>query len=222
MADCAILTSIYGGYDNLRPILPQEDLSVEWIFVTDVVPEDPKGWRVVHEPKPHLHPNRAAKRAKTVPWEYTDAPMSLWIDGSFRVQSSRFAIEALEYANPVAQFGHPFRDCLFHEAICTAAVGKYAEQVPIIEAQARHYREAGHPDSWGLWATGVIARKHTKEIKELGWQWLTEVHTWSVQDQVSQPYVLRKVGLRPELFPEDYFSSPWIAYEPHVRSEYAI
>lgn len=220
MHDVAIVSSVYGGYDTLQPTLPQEGLSVDWVFVTDMLPENAYDWRVVLEPKPHLHPNRAAKRAKLVPWEYTDAPMSVWIDGNFRVQSTTFAREALAFAHPIAQFNHPWRQCLFHEAICTMAVGKYADQVPIIEAQSEHYRDMGHPDEWGLWATGVIARRHTKEVVDLGWQWLAEVHTWSIQDQVSQPYVLNRIGLRPELFPGDYFSSPWLAYEGHRKYEY--
>ena len=42
----AIITAIYGDYDELRPVLPQVGLNVEWICVTDRQREA-HGWRIV-------------------------------------------------------------------------------------------------------------------------------------------------------------------------------
>lgn len=217
MSDVALITAIYDLYDELKPVLPQDGIDVEWIVVTDTLPpvELAEGWTVVHEPRPGLHPNRAAKHPKYRPWEYTDAPRSLWVDASFRVISQRFAAEAIEFADPIAQFAHPWRDCLFAEAKESAALAKYAGE-PVLE-QADAYGRAGHPEGWGLWATGVIAREHTDAVRELGLRWSAETDAWSFQDQISQPFALRETGLRPVALPGSHLATPWLSYEGSSR-----
>lgn len=219
MSDCAIVTAIYDSYDELKPTLPQKGVSVDWVLVTDdeALQDTPtaRGWRVVFEPRPGVHPNRAAKHAKYEPWKYTQAERSVWVDASFRIVSEQFAAEALAHADPIAQFQHPWRDCLYAEAKESAGLAKYAGE-PVLE-QADHYSEMGHPESWGLWATGVIARQHTDAVRELGARWLHETYQWSFQDQISQPYALRETGLRPAAFPGNHLATPWLAYEGSAR-----
>lgn len=222
MSDVAILTAVYDQYDGLKATATQTGVEVDWVFVTD----DPvlgakkshHGWRVVYEPRPGVHPNRAAKHPKYEPWKYTDAPVSLWVDASFRIVSSRFVVEAtagLTDVEPIAQFQHPWRDCLYAEAKESAWLPKYAGE-PVME-QAESYRAAGHPEGWGLWATGVIARRHTEAVRKMGWLWLAETYRWSFQDQISQPFALREKGLRPTAFPGSHLATPWLAYEGSAR-----
>jgi hypothetical protein len=211
--DAAVVSAVFGGYDELKPAFPQECLDCEWVLVTDdaAIPDGHLGWRVIYEPRPGIPPVRAAKHPKLRPWEYTDAPASVWIDGSARVHSPRFAAETLAVADPVAQFGHPDRDCIYAEAEAAAALPRYAGEP--IAAQAAAYREAGHPDHWGLWAATIIARHHTPEVMELGRWWTTEVAEWSFEDQISQPYVLRNLGLRPSILPGYYRANHWLTLE---------
>lgn len=219
MSDVALVTAIYDSYDELKPTLPQKGMSVDWVLVTDdeALKDEAtvRGWRVVYEPRPGVHPNRAAKHAKYEPWKYTQAESSVWVDASFRVVSERFAAEALAHADPIAQFAHPWRDCLYTEAKESAGLPKYAGE-PVLE-QAESYRAAGHPENWGLWATGVIARQHTEAVRKMGWLWLAETYRWSFQDQISQPFALRETGLRPAAFPGNHLATPWLAYEGSAR-----
>ena len=80
MADIALITAIYGAYDELKPLLPQTGVDVEWILVTDTPPpaELAEGWTIVHDPQPGVHPSRAAKNPKLFPWDYTAAPASVF------------------------------------------------------------------------------------------------------------------------------------------------
>jgi len=208
-----LITAVYAGYDIPKPACPQEGLDCEHVLVTDDpgIRDGHLGWRVVLEPRPGTHPCRAAKHAKFRPWEYTDAPASAWIDGSVRVTSASFAAEALALADPVAQFAHPDRDCIYDEAAVSAGIGKYAAEP--VGAQAACYRIAGHPEHWGLWAATVIARRHTPQVVALGARWTAEVDRWSFQDQVSEPYVLRNLGLRPAILPGNYRSNEWLRVE---------
>lgn len=217
--DAAVITAIYDGYDELKPTLSQNGLSVDWVFVTDDPEMIPRGndlgWRVIFQARPNVHPNRAAKRPKFLPWLYTEANQSVWVDGSFRILSKTFVEEALSFAGPIAQFSHPWRDCLYAETQECIAIPKYEPR--ILQAQAEHYMSNDHPHHWGLWATGVIARHHTPEVVKLGEHWMGEVDRWSYQDQVSQPYVLRNAGLRPTEFPGSHLANGWVAYEGSLR-----
>lgn len=219
MPDVAIITAITGGYDTLKPVMPQQGVDVEWVCVTDGAPlpdaDTAAGWTMVCEPSNGQHPNRAAKRPKLAPWEYTSAPASIWVDASFRIVSPTFATDVLSAAQPVAQFEHPWRDCLYEEAAASADLAKYAAE-PITE-QAAYYRKRGHPEHWGLWAAGVIARQHTPAVRALGAAWAHEVNVWSFQDQISQPYVLRETGLRPTVLPGTHFANAWLKYEGSGR-----
>lgn len=215
----AVITAIYDSYDTLKPVRPQSLPDVDWVLVTDsprlAVPE--LGWRVVHEPCPEgLHPNRAAKRPKMRPWEYTDAPASVWLDASFRVVSNSFAADMLALADPIAQFTHPWRDCAYTEAAASAGIPKYAGED--FHSQTSQYRMYQHPEHWGLWATGVIARQHDDpQVRFLGEEWSKMITEGTFQDQVSQPVALRLSGLRPAPLQGTHLANRWVAYEGSGR-----
>jgi hypothetical protein len=217
MPDVAILTAVYDGFDTVKPVLPQTGPEVEWVLVTDTVPDADaaRGWTVVCDPRPEVLPVRAAKSAKFEPWKYTSAPASIWIDASFRVTSPGFAAAMLEHAKPIAQFTHPWRDCLYAEAVEIAALGMDPDGVAAW--QTKRYREAGHPEGWGLWACGVIARRHTAAVKRMGAAWTREVAAGSVRDQVSEPFVLREAKLKPAGLPGTFLANAWLAYEGSGR-----
>lgn len=210
MPEVALISAIYDSYDEPKPVLPQEGIDAEWVLVTDDpgIPDGHRGWRVIYQPRPGVHPNRAAKHPKFRPWEYTDAPASVWIDGSCLIRSATFAAEALALADPLAQFVSPDRDCIYDEAAESLTVAKYNPE-PVTK-QATRYRLSGHPEHWGLWCTTVIARRHTPEVRRLGEAWTAEVEHWTFQDQISQPWVLRNLGLRPAALPGYYRDNEWL------------
>ncbi len=221
--DAAVITAIYGAYDTLKPVMPQAGLDVDWVLVTD----DPTfrgaalGWRVVYLPRPGVHPNRAAKQPKLFPWEFTPARRSVWLDASFRVTSPRFVAGALgcvDEIDPVGQFVHPWRDCVYDEAEASRALPKYAGED--FGDQAAGYRDVMcHPEHWGLWATGVIARSdHSdRRTRNLSDTWSELIDAGTFQDQVSQPVALRCSGLRPVPLPGTHFANPWVTYEGSGR-----
>lgn len=214
-----IITAIYGDYDELKPVLPQEGIDVDWVCVTDR-PREAHGWRIVVRPKSDFHPNVAAKEAKCCPFRYTDNQRSIWVDASFRVTSPRFALEALGALSgerPIAQYAHPSRNCIYMEALACFDQPKYAS-VPIL-SQVAAYHLAGHPRDWGLWAGGVIVRRHEREVCAFGEVWLNQIYRWGFQDQISEPYVLRKCGLCPQVLPGNVFDGRWLSYGGSSRHD---
>lgn len=212
----AVLTATYDNYDPLKE-LPAQSMPHEAIALTDNPDLKSDSWNVVYRPREQVHPNRAAKPPKCCPWLYTDADVAIWIDASWQVQSNMFVQDLVELTDehPIWQFKHLNRDCLYDEANYSMTVPKYFGQP--LDKQVARYEDWGVPKHWGLWATGMIAMRQTPEVARMGVAWLDEINRFSFQDQVSQPAVLRQVGLRPKDLPGTYWVNPWAQLKISAR-----
>ncbi len=195
----AVVQSVYGGYDILDDWIPQ---SVPYRRV------------IVDTARPHLSPRMAAKVAKCEPWRYTNADVTVWVDGSIVPTDDRFVEHLVDNAvGPLSQYVHAHRDCIQDEARVSAGMLKYAGQ-PVI-GQAAYYMQRGHPQHWGLWATGIIVYRPSVALSLFGLGWLAEQAAWTVQDQISQPYLLHRLGMRPHTIPGDIFDMDHATIRPH-------
>lgn len=211
----AVVSSWYGnGQDRIGP-QPDQTIDAEWILVTDQ-PVVSDRWRVVHEPRPELGPRMAAKLAKFRPEIYTTAETVVWMDAACRFTDAYGLERLLEWADnaSIAQWPHPYRDCLFDEAEASREVWKYGHQN--LDGQVAAYRAEKMPERWGLWATGVIVRNGIESdpaLAAFGQQWLNEQFRWTDQDQVSEPYCLWRWGLRPRDLPGSIFGNPALGWD---------
>lgn len=218
-----IISAIYDRYEDLKPICPQVGYQVEWVMVTDDpgLADDPnaEGWRVVVERAPGVHPNRAAKRPKMLPWEYTSTPASVWIDGAYLVTSPTFAVDLLTaaFVTGIAQFRHPWRDCAFEEALESCRLPRYQEERDDIRRQVALNRERGLPFRWGLWATGCIARHHWGEVRQFGEAWHRYITDYTYQDQVSESLALWENGMRPRDLAGNHLTNAWLEHRQSTR-----
>lgn len=213
----AIVSSIYGDYDDLKEQPVRQTVACDYVAVMDH-PVDSQTWDVIVEPRQHMHPRLAAKVAKCLPWRYApNADVTIWIDGSATIISPHFAemcCEALD-GGPLAQWEHPERSCIYTEGDVSIAYGKYAGQN--VAGQINHYRAKGHPGNWGLWATGCIVRRRDDQLHALmGVSWLAEQMRWTYQDQLSEAPVLRACEVRPASLPEGLWSNQWLSFGGHL------
>ena len=83
--------------------------------------------------------------------------------------------------------------------------------------QVAHYRALGHPEHSGLFACGVIARsgRNDPRLIMLNEAWWQEIRRWSHQDQLSLPYLLRKLHLGVDLVNHDLWRNDWFDWVPH-------
>src|SRR5262249_39834322 len=70
----------------------------------------------------------------------------------------------------------------------------------------------GYPRHAGLTANGVLLRRHSKPIRQLGEQWWREIHQGSWRDQLSLGYVAWKLGLRYALLDSNCWDGPLFEY----------
>lgn len=198
----AIYTAVYGAYERVRPV---PDVDVECLFITDNYDTADAafdaGWtsRVVNhgiatlKGKPSITaPMLAHKWWKTHPeLACPDAEVSIWMDGSMQVAISGYVERCLQLLgqDDVSFMTHPERSCIYPEAEYSAVLHWRYDAAAITE-QAAHYQNF-HPANWDLFATGLIIRRHTPIVLELGHLWWQENINWSHQDQLSLPVLVR-------------------------------
>jgi hypothetical protein len=207
----AAVCAIYGGYDLIPPVPEGVD---DAVLVTDVPVRS--GWRNIVEPS-DAHPRLAAKRPRCRPDLYTDCEASLWMDGSVHVLDERFIrlVRTKLEEHELVLWDHPEdRDCFLQEAQHCHDWPKYRDG-PLLE-QAQSYLSAGMPEHFGLWATGSIARRHTPRMAAFGDAWLDEMERWTIQDQVSLPYLLWRDGIEPGTFGIDQFDNDMVVIMAHA------
>lgn len=210
----AIYTAIFDGYNDLQP--HPEIEGVDWIVYSDTPFTPATGWDVRHIDLPcGMSARRAAKMFKMLPHVCLSSyDRTIWIDGTVRVDSPRIT-EALDWTagSGVAMFRHPERTDIVDEANVSLTMPKYLDE-PVAE-QVGHYLDQGFPRYAGLWCGGIIARENTYLVQRLGEEWLAEVDRWSIQDQISLPFCLLKLGITPGAFPGSLYDNPWLSITGH-------
>lgn len=196
----AVVSALYGPYDTVIEPVPQRMTVERWIMVTDRPDLIAPGWEVIVEPRPHVHPNVAAKVPKLFPeWYAPEVDVTVWMDASCRPTPSTVGITAMAAratSRGLSLLTHPNRDDIGDEVPASEGCWPKYEGLPMRE-QVDHYFSRGMPRSWGLWATGLIGRTYQFN-HEIGKDWMAEIVRWGFQDQLSLPYVLWNWGIRPE------------------------
>jgi hypothetical protein len=214
----AVYTAAFGQYDDLKP--HPEILGVDFIAFTDR-PIESEHWDVRVVQPTDEHPRTQAKRFKLFPHEYLpEHEFTVWVDASHEILTEHFAANAYLALDEtdIALYQHPWRDCIYDEAQASIVLQKYAG-LPI-EAQVESYRTQGHPEHWGLYACGTIARRNTPDVAKLMASWSNEIDQWTYQDQLSLPVVCRRAGIRPATFPlHQVFGNGWTAIRSHHRED---
>lgn len=212
-----VVSANYGGYD--QPVAPPvQDCDVRWVMVTDGKVDVPAPWEHVVEPHDEMHPRLAAKTAKCLPHVYGGEGTVIWLDASATINRSDFVstcVAALADGD-VAMWTHPQRDCIRPEADVSATMAKY-DGLPV-HAQVQQYMFEGHPERFGLWATGCMVRSGRTAALRVrpGCAWLGEQHRWTYQDQLSWPVIVRKFNLDVRLLPGSLWDGRLVTFRAHA------
>jgi hypothetical protein len=205
----ALITACYGDYDPIKP-LPEWHGFDDAVCVTDTASGVGEGWRVHVEPRGES-PRLAAKRPKMLPWLFTDCDAAVWLDASFEITGRGFSdwVRGHLERDDFVVWQHPEgRHCLGQEAEVCWMFPKYDGQ-PILQ-QAAHYFADGMPRMWGLFAAGMVGYRFTSASKGLGAAWYAEQERWTVQDQISLPWLLWRSGKRFGVWQANEYRNPYL------------
>jgi len=103
----------------------------------------------------------------------------------------------LKHLQPGSDFltrRHNRRSCLYDEGEFCIKKKKDSEET--IRKQLDFYKSEGCPAHCGLHASGLLLRRHTKQMKEFSLLWWKQVKAYSYRDQISLPYVAWKTGTK--------------------------
>jgi hypothetical protein len=212
-----LISAIYGGHDSVKP-LPANHGFDDAVMITDDPDLEAPGWRVMVEPAGSMRPRMAAKLPKFQPFNFVDADVAVWLDGSFLIRSDNFRIFCEESLgdHDFTVWSHPdlaTRDCLYLEALECQNWPKYRED-PIPD-QTAFYRSQGMPEHFGLWACGTIVWRNSDQAKQFGSRWLMENIRWSIQDQISFPFLIWKHEPNFGVFPAHEYDNPHLIWNRH-------
>ena len=212
-----VYTAITGGKDTLKDT--QNTLGASFVAFTDK-PFESKVWERRVACNEYSDPVRNAKRHKILPHLYfPDAEYSLWIDGtiSLKVPLDDLIHKYLQNTD-IAMFPHPYRNCLYDEALTCINLG--LDNTQTIKKQVEEYNLEGYLPRRGLFEATVILRRHTNEIRAFNETWWDEIVWGSRRDQISLPYVLHKTATDVTIM-EGYVhnegGNKYFGYEGHLK-----
>jgi hypothetical protein len=217
----ALITGSFGGYDPVRD-LPEWHGFDDAVCVTDTASGVGDGWRVHVEPGSD-NPRLASKRPKMMPWLFTDCDAAVWMDASFELTGRGFRswVDGHLERNDFTAWVHPEgRTCIQQEADVCWFFKKY-EGEPIRD-QARSYFRDGFPRFWGLFAAGALGWVFSPEANGLGNSWYRECEQWSIQDQISLPYLLWSRNMRFGLWRGNEYKNDFLKLHWGERKDWGV
>lgn len=197
-----VYTAITGRYDSLKEQPASARADADFVAFLD----EPRRsrtwqWRAIHAASDD--PARNAKIHKVLPHKYfPEVRYSLWLDGSVRIlspHSIRPLIQLYLADYDLVVFPHRNRTCVYQEA--SVCLHRRLDDPEVIWAQVCRYQREDYPPNAGLAECAVILRRHTPAVNAFNEAWWNEITRGSRRDQLSFPYVARKVGLRYGTFP---------------------
>lgn len=212
-----VYTSIVNNKDSLKD--NQNTVGAGFIAFTDK-PYESRVWEIRDSCRESTDPVRNAKKPKILPHLYfPDAEYSLWIDGSIELKVPlNDLIDKYLRDTDIAMFRHPYRNCLYDEALACTGFG--LDNPTVIENQVKRYMDEGFPTHSGLFEATIILRRHTNNIRVFNETWWDEIVWGSRRDQIALPYVLHKTATDVtdiEGYVHDKGGNTFFNYERHSK-----
>lgn len=235
----AIVTSIYGDYDNLKEQNINNRESVDWYCFTDKNLSKNNGWVIITKPYHTEEFNDYYDKLKKQNVKYYNMMSAkyykikthnidilqsydyyIWIDGSIFLQKDFIKninkiIDKNE--NDVINFKHSERKNVKSEYLFSVNMTKY-KHIDFYK-QYNEYIKYGFPDNIGLFENTIIVRKNKKKINDAYDSWFKENMKHGFQDQISLPYIYWKYDINPYLIYDNVFNNKLYSYVDYSMCE---
>lgn len=199
-----VITSIVGQKDHLQE--NQEKGSAIFTAFTDV-PYESKTWNIKPAYDKFKDPRRNSRIHKLMIHKYSDADVTIWIDGNTRlIVSPDEIVEKYLQDYDMLMFPHGSRDCIYDEALTCARL-KLDDPELIIE-QAKHYEDEEFAKHKGLVSGYFIVRRNNEKTRNFNEYWWADYCRFSRRDQIALMPALEKAGININIPPAkwEYFS----------------
>lgn len=161
-------------------------------------------------------PARLWNRAEKAIRPTSEGKWSLYLDGSMRPKVPVDSLVSGWLKNhEIAFFRHPERDCAYEEIEACVRLHKILRGLGV-DCHLK-MKALGHPKKWGLWATGIVARRtKSSMLDEFQHAWL-EMTMFATRDQIFLPHVINKLGIRKHVntVDADIWRNKWFTFRRH-------
>lgn len=216
-----IYTCLVGKRDQSLPKMRFKD-DVRYIAFTDRH-YDSTEWEI-HNIGIIGEPTRTARYYKHNPqWVLPRTQYSIWIDSS-HIQIKSF-ISLLDFLNQcdIGAMRHPFHQSVYEELkLCNQL---RLDSNTVMTNQLSRYEVEGFPDEGNFFCTGLLVRRHTKELLNFQDLWWKEIQKGSKRDQLSFTYCLWKKNMQAAVIPGKGWLSgqnEYFDYIPHGPNKHRI
>ena len=167
---------------------------------------------------------RNAKVYKILPFAFLpDYDYYFWVDSTHRVETDPNYVVTKDLSNSdIGVFKHPDRDCIYPEGEGVIRVN--FDHKNLVEDQLAFYRDMKYPENNGLYELPVRVQRNCNLTQRLGWMWWEQICMFSSRDQISFPFCLHQLGIKPSILPGKANSirgndiMPQLAYSSHSRT----
>ena len=216
----AIITAIYGNYDNIKEQDINNKADVDWYCFTDNTDMKSDQWTIITTP---YHLNSTKYEYKNSYHNVSDKKIYnmmcakyyklknheidilqkydyiIWIDGSITLRPNfinNVLKNIIDNDYELASFKHSERNNINDEVKLSLTMDKYKTQD--LNTQYQFYLQDVFNDNIGLFENTIIIRKKTERINNIFDMWWIHNLKYSYQDQISFPYVLWKLNENPD------------------------
>jgi hypothetical protein len=198
----AVITSAVGVHNNLLP--PKySDVADYHAFLADNI--SAPGWNV-HKAldfscDPVYKNRRNAKVYKIIPHLFLpEYDYYFWIDATHSLEEHPHdVIEKYLKDTDVAVFKHQHRDCIYEESEHIKEANY--DHLNLLDDQVAFYKEMDYPCNNGLYELPARVQKNTELTQRMGLMWWEQICMFSSRDQVSFPFVLYQLNIKPSILP---------------------
>lgn len=209
MQNIEVLTAITSDKDFLRE--DQAWGGARWTCFTDNPNLTSESWHIKPAYDKFKDPRRNSRIHKILTHKYSDADITIWIDGNINlVQPPEMIVDRCLGDYDMAMYKHGSRDCIYDEALECAKLG--LDNVETIIEQAKYYEDHEYAKHKGLCSGFFIIRRNNQKTKDFNEAWWADYCRFSRRDQISLMPAVDKVGVRINIMPEK-----WIQKEGHAQ-----
>ncbi len=220
MSSIVVYTAILGDHDYLRaPNFISPDAGVRYCVYADRPLETIMPWEVQPAYLPSPSAARNARLPKILPHLHFQADFSIWCDANFTLSAGPHElIDRYLRDADIAMFAHPCRKHIGEESTVLFDLHERNElpglDVQTLLGQRARWKHMGAP--MGLWAGGLIVRRHTPAVRDFNEAWWGQFSAGCTRDQIALPMAVHETGMKIATIPGNIYESPLMGFHWHA------
>lgn len=214
-----VVTADFGNHiKNFNPIIPKQNEDLYEVIIK--IYDDNNTTSRINS----LHPRTKGKIPKMLEWMETESDYYIWIDSKFKVKSENFVNDIINYLGDyeICLFEHPNRDSIKKEGDFVLSgiinndeylIDRYSGEK--IKEQIDFYLNDKDFVDQNLFSLGLFVFSKKLIINKdynLMTDWFFHNCYWSIQDQLSLPYLLQKHKTKYKTFNFNIFFNNYTEY----------